>query len=107
MDKGVRYSKIGDIQKGLAVAETKEDVDKLLTDDIIIEDAKRYADNIKYSILPVERFPHAQYLEDDRQRKLGAAIEKMIADVPDAYNFLIDGPYNFAKREVFLGIPTN
>ena len=29
MDKGVRYSKIGDIQKGLAVAETKEDIDKL------------------------------------------------------------------------------
>ena len=101
MDKGVRYSKIGDIQKGLAVAETKEDVDKLLTDDIIIEDAKRYADNIKYSILPVERFPHAQYLEDDRQRKLGAAIEKMIADVPDAYNFLIDGPYNFASESFF------
>ena len=101
MDKGVRYSKIGDIQKGLAVAETKEDVDKLLTDDIIIEDAKRYADNIKYSILPVERFPHAQYLEDDRQRKLGAAIEKIIADVPDAYNFLIDGPYNFASESFF------
>ena len=101
MDKAVRYSKIGDIQKGLAVAETKEDVDKLLTDDIIIEDAKRYADNIKYSILPVERFPHAQYLEDDRQRKLGAAIEKMIADVPDAYNFLIDGPYNFASESFF------
>ena len=101
MDKGVRYSKIGDIQKGLAVAKTKEDIDKLLTDDIIIEDAKRYADNIKYSILPVERFPHAQYLEDDRQRKLGAAIEKMIADVPDAYNFLIDGPYNFASERFF------
>ena len=80
--QGVRYSKIGDIQKGLAVAETKEDIDKLLTDDIIIEDAKRYADNIKYSILPVERFPHAQYLEDDRQRKLGAAIEKVISQSP-------------------------
>ena len=101
MDKGVRYSKIGDIQKGLAVAETKEDIDKLLTDDIIIEDAKRYADNIKYSILPVERFPHAQYLEDDRQRKLGAAIEKVISQSADAYNFLIDGPYNFASEGFF------
>ena len=101
MDKGVRYSKIGDIQKGLAVAETKEDVDKLLTDDIIIEDAKRYADNIKYSILPVERFPHAQYLEDDRQRKLGSALEKVISESADAYNFLIDGPYNFASERFF------
>ena len=107
MDKGVRYSKIGDIQKGLAVAETKEDVDKLLTDDIIIEDAKRYADNIKYSILPVERFPHAQYLEDDRQRKLGAAIEKMISLMSlMPTTFLLMGRI-ILQAKVFLGIPTN